>query len=458
VKEAFEAALGTGVERVALLAGGASKEAWAVGTADGLELLVRRAAGGVIHMGTLSLEQEFEVLRIARESGVRVPKPIGYLGEVDGQEAFVMEHVSGETIGRRIVRRPELERARRDLPLQMAEELALIHALPRERLPFLSDSDPVERCYRDLDSIGEPHPAIELGLRWVRERLPRERDAVVLHGDFRLGNLVVDEGGLVAILDWEFAHLGDPAEDVAWPLVRAWRFGVDDRRLAGIGEVEPYLERYCDLTGREIPLAELEVWEVFGNLKWAIGALRQSRRHLTGEQRSIELAILGRLAAEMEYELLDLIEERVRSGRDEGQTPDTPETDEHERQKAEQTADSRASKGPRGSDPFSTDAATDRPYAAELADAVRGFLETEILPTIDDHRLRFRTLVAMNALGIVEREATRPAEPDWHLARRIRAGDIPEDAVAQIKEQVREKLRVVNPSYLDRYRAACPGK
>ena len=119
---------------------------------------------------------------------------------------------------------------------------------------------------------------------------------------------MVDPHGLVAVLDWEFAHVADPAEDLAWPLVRAWRFGADHRRLGGVGEVEPYLERYAQLTGREVPLEELYAWEVLGNCKWAIGSLSQARRHLRGEERSVELAILGRLAAEKEYELLDLIE------------------------------------------------------------------------------------------------------------------------------------------------------
>jgi aminoglycoside phosphotransferase (APT) family kinase protein len=308
VKDELGQALGAKIERAVLLAGGASKEAWAVDTADGRELLVRRAGGGVIHEGTLSLRDEFEVLRVAREAGVKVPEPIAYLGDIAGREAFVMERVHGETIGRRIVQRAELEQARNALPLQMAEELARVHSIPCDRLPVLSDDDPIERFYRELDLVAEPHPAIELGLLWVRERLPRDRDHVVAHGDFRLGNLAVDPSGLVGILDWEFAHVGDPAEDLAWPLVRAWRFGVDGKRLGGIGEAEPYLARYCELTGRDIPLAELDVWEVFGNVKWAIGALRQSRRHLNGEQRSVELAILGRLAAEMEYELLDLVE------------------------------------------------------------------------------------------------------------------------------------------------------
>lgn len=302
MKEAFEAALGLPVTGAVLLAGGASKEAWAVDTADGRELLVRRAAGGVIHEGTLSLRDEFEVLVAAREAGVKVPEPIAYLGEVEGREAFVMERVHGETIGRRIVKSPPSA-----LSDEMADELAKIHSIPVERLPFLRDADPFEIFYEELDSIEEPHPAIELGLVWARDRIPLERPRIIGHGDFRLGNLVVDEAGLVSVLDWEFSHVSDPAEDVAWPLVRAWRFGRDELRMGGIGDVEPYVDRYAELTGREIPLDELYAWEVLGNCKWAIGALRQGRRHLRGEDRSVEFAILGRLAAEMEYEILDLI-------------------------------------------------------------------------------------------------------------------------------------------------------
>jgi aminoglycoside phosphotransferase (APT) family kinase protein len=303
VKDAIAAALGAEVERVVQLAGGASKEAWAVDTGDGRRLLVRRAGGGVIHRQTLSLRDEFAVLVAAREAGVRVPEPIAYLGEVDGREAFAMERVEGETIGRRIVRDPPA-----GLGLELAEELARIHAIPPERLPFLPAGALWDALYADLDAVAEPHPAIEYGLAWCRERLPLERPRVVSHGDFRVGNFAVDRDGLVAVLDWEFAHVSDPADDLAWPFVRAWRFGADDRRLGGVDDVEPYLERYAELTGREIPLDELYAWEVLGNCKWAIGALGQARRHLSGEGRDVEYAILGRLAAEMEYELLDLIE------------------------------------------------------------------------------------------------------------------------------------------------------
>jgi hypothetical protein len=97
----------------------------------------------------------------------------------------------------------------------------------------------------------------------------------------------------------------------------------------------------------------------------------------------------------------------------------------------------------------------DRPTAAELAEAVRVFLATEILPLLDDHRLRFRTLVAMNALGMVERETATPpddSQADRELARRIRAGEAGVELLPRLKETVAAKLRVSNPGYLERYR------
>ena len=303
VAAALSEALGADVTGMTQLAGGASKEAWAVTTADGRELIMRRAGGGVIHLDALSLRQEFDVLIAARNAGIRVPDPIAYLGELDGREAFVMERVYGESIGRRIVKAPPPH-----LGLELADELAKIHAIPSAALSFLPEQNLWQRLYNELDSVDEPHPAIELGIAWCRERLPLDRPKVVGHGDFRIGNVVVDDNGIVAILDWEFAHLSDPAEDLAWPMIRAWRFGNDDLRLGGIGAAEPFLERYAELTGTVVPVDELLAWEVVGNCKWAIGALTQARRHLRGEERSVELAILGRLAAEMEYELLDLIE------------------------------------------------------------------------------------------------------------------------------------------------------
>jgi aminoglycoside phosphotransferase (APT) family kinase protein len=168
------------------------------------------------------------------------------------------------------------------------------------------------RLYRELDSVGEPHPALELALRWlVRNEPDREAETTLVHGDFRIGNLLVEPGtGLSAVIDWEFAHIGDPAEDLAWFCVRAWRFGNDALEAGGIAERERWLTAYERAAGTTVDRERVAYLEILGNVKWAIGALMQARRHLSGAERSIELASLGRISAEMEFEALRLIEAR----------------------------------------------------------------------------------------------------------------------------------------------------
>ncbi len=322
MRETLEAALrelfGPG-EILALrrLPGGASKEAWALDYRVGeavLPLFLRRAGGGVIYSGTLPLAQEFHLLQVAHAHGVRVPKPLHYFPSLEGREAFLMERLEGESIGARIVRRPEYAGVRERLPEAMARELAAIHSIPLAEVGFLPPAaqppwqEAIATAYRDLDALDEPHPALEWGLRWLSQNPPPPRPPVLVHGDFRIGNLLITPEELVAVLDWEFAHVGDPREDLAWPLVRAWRFGEDAKRLGGVGHLEPFLAGYNALTGREVVPEELFWWEVLGNIRWGLGALKQARRHLKGEERSVELAVLGRLAAEMEYEILDLLE------------------------------------------------------------------------------------------------------------------------------------------------------
>jgi aminoglycoside phosphotransferase (APT) family kinase protein len=304
MREALQAVLGSEPSEPKLLAGGASKEAWAV-DAGGEPLLVRRAAVGVIHKHTLSLADEFAVLEAAHEAGVKTPRPIAYIPDLEGREAFVMERLEGETIGRRIVR---MEGLPPELPTQLADELAKIHAIPRTRVPFLQEAN-LERMVEEFDEVGEARPAIELGLWWLREHRPPPREPVVVHGDYRIGNVVVRaQEGLVGVLDWEFAHVDEPVRDLAFALVRAWRFGVPQKRLGGIGDAAPYVERYNKLTGLEVRPEELDYWELAGNVGWAIGCLTQMQRHLSGLDRSVELAVLGRLGAEVEYEICHLLE------------------------------------------------------------------------------------------------------------------------------------------------------
>jgi aminoglycoside phosphotransferase (APT) family kinase protein len=309
------------ISSMTMLAGGASKEAWAFDLETSetkLELILRRAGGGVMNADQISLWEEFKVLEAARDAGVRVAKPIAYFPDVSGKEAFISERLRGEAVGRRVVSRPEFAGARASLPERLAEELAKIHSINLEKLEFLPGTRDlnaaeylIARLRQELDATLEPHPVIELALLWLERNVPLQSEVVVLHGDFRIGNLMVSEHELIGVLDWEFAHMGDPAEDLGWLLVRAWRFGQDHLRLGGIGEITPYLEHYNTLTKRNIKLEQLFYWEVMGNLKWAVGALTQARRHLEGHERSVELAVLGRLCGEMELELLHLLRDKM---------------------------------------------------------------------------------------------------------------------------------------------------
>jgi aminoglycoside phosphotransferase (APT) family kinase protein len=162
---------------------------------------------------------------------------------------------------------------------------------------------------RMLHAAGEPHPALELALRWLRARVPAPRPPVVCHGDYRLGNVAVHPSeGLRAVLDWELAHLGDPGEDLGWACIRFWQ-GVDHPGERGLGPSERFLDGYASVSGWRLAPEMIRYWEAFANLKWAAITLRQARRHLGGGERSLELASIGRRCAELEWELLRLIEE-----------------------------------------------------------------------------------------------------------------------------------------------------
>jgi aminoglycoside phosphotransferase (APT) family kinase protein len=311
------------------LAGGASQEAWLVDAVlepDGerLELVMRRDMGGVLTLATLSRPTEFAVLRAAHAAGVPVPKPYFEPATIAGKPAFFMQRVAGEAVGRRIVTDPAFAGARAALPEQLAVALAAIHRvdyraagldalLPHPHEGESAIARETERLYRELDSVDEAHPALELALRWlVKNEPPKETETTLVHGDFRIGNVLVEKDSLAAVLDWEFAHIGDPHEDVAWPCVRAWRFGNDALEAGGIAERETWLRAYERASGRTIDRERIAYLEIQGNVRWAVGALMQARRHLSGVEPSIELASLGRISAEMEHEALRLIAARRR--------------------------------------------------------------------------------------------------------------------------------------------------
>ena len=217
-----------------------------------------------------------------------------------------MDRLEGESVGRRIVREQSLAGGRLLLPAQMGQQLARIHAVDAHKsgltfLPTLTDAaSPAARhvvsLRRQLDELGEPHPVLEWALRWLERHAPPCPRLVTVHGDYRVGNLMVGPDGLRGIFDWEFCHIGDPAEDIAWPCVRSWRFGRDDLRLGGICSFDEFYQAYREAGGCAVEPASVRFWEIIGNVRWATGCISQARRHLSGQAPSVELASLGRRA------------------------------------------------------------------------------------------------------------------------------------------------------------------
>jgi aminoglycoside phosphotransferase (APT) family kinase protein len=315
------------IDGLRLLTGGASRQTWsfdaAVEAADGssstLPLVLRTDPS----RGPMALDRdsEFRLLKVAGEAGVPVPKA-HFMGDDSlGSPFFIMERVEGETIPRRILRDDQYSGARGVMAGQLGAILAKLHAIPVEesgldilpgprpgRAPAEEELGRFQKVYRAIAL--EPHPAFELAFRWLQQELPSETDRALVHGDYRIGNMIVGPEGVRSVLDWELAHIGDPMEDLGWICVRSWRFGNDDLPVAGVGKREEFWRAYEAAGGRAVDPERVRFWETFGNLRWGVICISQARTYIDGRSPSVELASIGRRIAETEWELLNLMEGR----------------------------------------------------------------------------------------------------------------------------------------------------
>jgi aminoglycoside phosphotransferase (APT) family kinase protein len=431
-------ALGGTVTSLQALSGGASRLTSALevsypgGVSRSLVLQQQRGAGQN-QRSTVALEAA--LLRAALRAGVPVPKVLG-AGEADGLDAgwLVVERLEGETLARRLLRDAAYAEARRKLGGDVARALAQIHAIPLHDVPGLPSADPFERPLEFLDGIGEVRPVLELGSRWLAANRPPAAGQTLVHGDFRMGNLLVDTTGLLGVLDWELAHAGDPAEDLGWLTARAWRFGAPDE-VGGFSRLDDFLAHYAASSGRLIEPATVRWWQAYASLKWAVICALQASTHLNGIARSVELAAIGRRVCESEWDLLGLIGV---------ERPDVPDGSE-----ATSTAPA----------PFG------RPSARELIEAVAEYLEDKVMAPAEG-TTRFEARVARNVLATVARELALGPDiaaahrrrlvalgfaDDAALAAAIRAGDLDghlTEVGAALGRSAVDQLRVANPGYL----------
>jgi aminoglycoside phosphotransferase (APT) family kinase protein len=286
------------VDELTRLTGGASRETWRARVGDDTFVVQRRRPDGERDMAI-----EAAVLRAAEHEGVPAPRLIDCVDAPDGATTLVSLFVPGETIARKLLRDDDYATARTVLVEQLADALARLHRVPATAVPGLERVDVTSFYRAKLAELGEPHPAFELAFRWLDEhRPPPSAGTSVVHGDFRLGNLIVDGQGLAAVIDWELAHLGDPIEDLGWMCVPAWRFG-SPLPAAGVGTREQLIEAYAAASGTTVDREVLRWWEVSGIVRWGVMCIVQAHAHRSGRSRSHELAAIGRRVCETEHDL-----------------------------------------------------------------------------------------------------------------------------------------------------------
>lgn len=357
------------------------------------ELVLRSDAPSKVAV-SMTRAQEFRVLHVAYEAGVTVPKPLWCCEDetLIGAPFSIMTRARGSASPRALVKQmgkaPEQARA---LVRQLGIELARVHGIspsPRNtaRLSFLpmpAQTPALGRVkqYRQaLDALPEAHIVLEQALNWLEDNAVDSGLRTLCHGDFRSGNYLVEGGELTAILDWEFASWGDPYEDLGWLCARSWRFGAPEREVGGVGARSDLYEAWETVTGHRVNDEHVRYWEVMGMVRWAIIALQQGQRHLSGEQYSLELALTGRMLPEIALDLLTTIAyiEEKGLGVDALTAWDTPAGRKVARLALE-------------------------PEAANILDTARQAFLNEILPKLPAE-LTYEALMVANAMGAAARE------------------------------------------------------
>ncbi|HEX3757282.1 MAG TPA: phosphotransferase family protein [Kofleriaceae bacterium] len=308
------------VRELVRLTGGATKLTWSFDAVVGgatLPLILqqtpadRLAAASELGGSRVHGAQDAALLDAAARAGVPAPRvrfalaPDDHLGE-----GTVTDRVAGETLGRKINTDARFAAVRPGLAAQCGDILAAVHRIDPTGLGFLATQTAADQLaiYRGIaDACDHPMPAVELGLRWVGEHLPAAPRTAVVHGDFRNGNLIVGDGGVRCVLDWELAHLGDPMLDLGWICVKTWRFG-GGSPVGGFGRRDDLFRAYERAGGGAVDPAHVRFWEAFGCIKWALMCMHKGLGALEPRaRRSVEAVAIGRRIEEPLLDFLDLI-------------------------------------------------------------------------------------------------------------------------------------------------------
>jgi aminoglycoside phosphotransferase (APT) family kinase protein len=414
--------LGTGaVSDLHRLSGGANMESWSFDHGDQGYVLRFSSSAELMAGRMFGHDVEAALVRAAFAAGVKAPEVVGEIAPGDGLgTGYLMRRVEAEVSPARILADPPPS-----LLADLARQLALIHAMPLDSVPPLPVTDAAS-LLADLKAkfveYGGDRPVMALAFRWLEDRLPSPPEHVLLHGDFRMGNVMVDANGLAAVLDWELAHIGDRHQDLAFGCINSWRFGHIDRPAFGVGGLEDYWIAYVRESHVAVDPARFRWWLVYSTLWWGVCCLQMAHIWRSGLDAGLERAVIGRRASETEVDLLLLLEE------------DAPESE----------------RGPITM-PVSTAARRlGEPSTTEMLEALASWVENGVKPGAEG-RDRFMASVALNALGMLQREAALAVDiHDKALSDDLLAGKKSLDTLgllAMLKAQSLAKLAADQPKY-----------
>jgi len=405
------------------LSGGANMESFAFAWAREAYVLRRAPSADYMADRPFGHVDEAALVMAAFDAGVKAPEVVGVLEPGDGLgTGYVMRRVLAEVSPAKILAGPPPS-----LLEDLGRELARIHSIPLDRvpaaIPLMDTAAALAELRARFLSYGGDRPVIALAIRWCEEHLPAPADPVLVHGDYRMGNVMVDADGLAAVLDWELAHRGDAHEDLAFGCMTVWRFGALDKPAFGVGSLEDYFAAYEAAGGVPVDRTRFRFWLIYRTLWWALGCLQMGQMWRSGADRTVERVVIGRRTAEQELDLVRLLEDEApEAERARALPPSKPVVPE-----------------PAG-----------EPTNREIVQAVRDWIETSIKPHAEGHA-KFEAVVAMNALGIVLRDlgAGVRAE-DAALAEALLSGTTTlaePGLLAKLRRAVLDKCAIDSPKY-----------
>ncbi len=415
-----------GLER---LSGGANMESWRFSAGSEPCILRRSPAGGQMIGGrSITYHTEAELIRAACKAGVMAPEVLVELDESDGIGAgFIMRAIPGTPDPAVILGFDNPQ----DLIADIGREMAATHRAEVSGLadlPVMETVEAIAQMRERYMSYGGDRPILSLALRWLEANVPPAVPPRLVHGDFRMGNLLIGTEGettgrLTGVLDWELAHLGDPHEDLAYGCMTVWRFARPDRPAFGVGAVEDLARAYEAAGGEAFDPVRFRFWLVYRTFWWALGCMQMGNTWRSGLDRSLERVVVAHRTSEQELDLLVLLEDLAPAAERERPLPPPAE-------------------------PLLP--GMGEPNGAEVLTAISEWLNADIKPLVSG-RDKFVLAVARNALGIVAREIEqRPVATDAALAAELlsgQAGLATPGMLARLRRMALAKLTADMPKY-----------